>query len=86
MASITTAPNHAPERDFTGINSERLAMLHASDEYQAETTQEPTYSNRGRGENAVELPFNRLAMINNLKETLGQKITNDDEFEISEGE
>jgi hypothetical protein len=88
MASVSSAPNYALEQGFTGINSERLAMLDASEECEDErvSVQEPVYASRGRGENAVELPFNRLARMNNTKETSVRKDAKDDESEISEEE
>lgn len=84
MASVTTASNPPPEQDFTGINSERLAMLDAN-ACEDETVQEPICASGGKGENAVELPFNRLAM-NNTKETSAREATKDEESEISEEE
>ena len=86
MASVTTAPNQPPDQDFTGVNSERLEMLDASEECEDEAVQEPIYPNRGKGENAVELPFNRLAMMNKGKETPVRKVAQDEESEISEEE
>jgi len=83
--SVSSAPNHALEQDFTGINSERFAMLDASED-EGVSVQEPVYASRGRGENAIELPFNRLARINNIKETSVRKDAIDDESEISEEE
>jgi hypothetical protein len=85
MASVTTAPNRAPKQDFEGINSERLGMLNASEECEDETIQGSTYSSRGKGENAVELPFNRLAMMNNTGISV-RKVAKDDDSEISEEE
>jgi hypothetical protein len=88
--STAPAPDRIPEQDFTGFNSERLTMLDGSEEGEDESArvEEPTltYASRGRGENAVELPFNRLDMMNNAKEASGRKVTENDESEISEEE
>ena len=63
-------------------------MLDASEECEDEgaSVQEPVYASRSRGENAIELPFNHLARINNIKETSVRKDAIDDESEISEEE
>lgn len=65
-------------------------MLDANDECEDDPVpvQEPipTYASRGRGENAIELPFNRLDRMNNAKETSVVNVARDEESEISEEE
>lgn len=79
-------PGSPPKQHFTSINSERLAMLDAGEESEEEIIQESTYA-RGKGENAVELPFNRLEMTKNTKEMEVQaKNFAEDEFRTSEEE
>jgi hypothetical protein len=65
-------------------------MLDGSEEGEDESArvQKPTltYASTGRGENAVELPFNRRDRRKNAKETSGRKVTENNELEISEEE
>lgn len=84
-ASVTTAPSYPTERHFTGINSDRLAMLDAGEEPEEEIVQQPI-AGKGKGENAVELPFNRLAMLNKKKTSEIVNGNMNEESEISEEE
>lgn len=81
MASETTAASHPTEQSFTGVNTERLAILDAGEEYEDEIVQEPTYVSKGTGENVVELPFNRLATMNRNENS---DIDAEDKFEESD--
>lgn len=58
----------------------------AGEESEEETIQQPTNASKGKGENAVELPFNRLARLNDEKEMSEIKWAVNDEIEISEEE
>jgi hypothetical protein len=92
--SATTAPGSpfkqkSIQKDaFSGLNSARLAMLNGGDDdfEQEAVIEQPTYASKGKGENAVELPFNRLARMHEAKETGEMKKIRDDEMDISEEE